>query len=313
MSNFTLDTVWNNLALFKEGHFPEQELRYLLEHQEETTPLLLAEVDAAISRHEQVPIDSMRHVYALYVLAHFRCEELFPRIIALLKLPGEEASNLLRRECLARYEIPNIIASTFNGDFALLTEIIGDQEADNQVRACVLSSITPLVLLGRMERETAIDYLMEFTQTKLESQWSLWTALVEITMDLYLEELKPILMEAFSKGIVGDYCTQDELQEHFDMRKEDEVWHNERMEWSHHFIDANDMKWWACFQSQATLKKSDELEQALVQDMQHQQLADATSRHMPIRREKKIGRNEPCPCGSMKKYKKCCLLAHGEQ
>jgi len=27
----------------------------------------------------------------------------------------------------------------------------------------------------------------------------------------------------------------------------------------------------------------------------------------PIRVEKKIGRNSPCPCGSGKKYKKCCL------
>ena len=26
----------------------------------------------------------------------------------------------------------------------------------------------------------------------------------------------------------------------------------------------------------------------------------------PIRVEKKAGRNEPCPCGSGKKYKKCC-------
>ena len=26
----------------------------------------------------------------------------------------------------------------------------------------------------------------------------------------------------------------------------------------------------------------------------------------PIKRTKKIGRNEPCPCGSGKKYKKCC-------
>ena len=25
-----------------------------------------------------------------------------------------------------------------------------------------------------------------------------------------------------------------------------------------------------------------------------------------VRREKKVGRNEPCPCGSGKKYKKCC-------
>lgn len=26
----------------------------------------------------------------------------------------------------------------------------------------------------------------------------------------------------------------------------------------------------------------------------------------PIRIEKKVGRNDPCPCGSGKKYKKCC-------
>ena len=25
-----------------------------------------------------------------------------------------------------------------------------------------------------------------------------------------------------------------------------------------------------------------------------------------IRTEKKVGRNDPCPCGSGKKYKKCC-------
>jgi uncharacterized protein YecA (UPF0149 family) len=26
-----------------------------------------------------------------------------------------------------------------------------------------------------------------------------------------------------------------------------------------------------------------------------------------IRESEKIGRNEPCPCGSKKKYKKCCI------
>jgi preprotein translocase subunit SecA len=25
-----------------------------------------------------------------------------------------------------------------------------------------------------------------------------------------------------------------------------------------------------------------------------------------VRRAKKVGRNDPCPCGSGKKYKKCC-------
>lgn len=26
-----------------------------------------------------------------------------------------------------------------------------------------------------------------------------------------------------------------------------------------------------------------------------------------VRKKKKIGRNEPCPCGSGKKFKRCCL------
>ena len=28
---------------------------------------------------------------------------------------------------------------------------------------------------------------------------------------------------------------------------------------------------------------------------------------IPYRATKKIRRNEPCPCGSNKKYKKCCI------
>ena len=31
-----------------------------------------------------------------------------------------------------------------------------------------------------------------------------------------------------------------------------------------------------------------------------------------VRKSKKIGRNEPCPCGSGKKYKKCCGLTEEE-
>jgi preprotein translocase subunit SecA len=34
--------------------------------------------------------------------------------------------------------------------------------------------------------------------------------------------------------------------------------------------------------------------------------SDGSRKKMPVKREKKIGRNDPCPCGSGKKYKKCC-------
>ena len=31
-------------------------------------------------------------------------------------------------------------------------------------------------------------------------------------------------------------------------------------------------------------------------------------RLVPVRHDIKIGRNDPCPCKSGKKYKKCCLV-----
>jgi len=34
-----------------------------------------------------------------------------------------------------------------------------------------------------------------------------------------------------------------------------------------------------------------------------------TLKNVPIRTDRKVGRNSPCLCGSGRKYKKCCLNA----
>ena len=35
--------------------------------------------------------------------------------------------------------------------------------------------------------------------------------------------------------------------------------------------------------------------------------ADTIVKKQPVRKDKKVGPNDPCPCGSGKKYKKCCM------
>ncbi len=47
---------------------------------------------------------------------------------------------------------------------------------------------------------------------------------------------------------------------------------------------------------------------------------DKTVKKQPVRKAVKVGPNDPCPCGSGKKYKKCCrdkdlaaLSGHGEE
>ncbi len=48
-------------------------------------------------------------------------------------------------------------------------------------------------------------------------------------------------------------------------------------------------------------KKKRELEQARMAGS-----GDAAPVHQVKRTSDKVGRNDPCPCGSGKKYKKCC-------
>lgn len=45
----------------------------------------------------------------------------------------------------------------------------------------------------------------------------------------------------------------------------------------------------------------------LVQEKAEERERIERAKHEPVH-VVKIGRNEPCPCGSGKKYKKCCLL-----
>ena len=40
---------------------------------------------------------------------------------------------------------------------------------------------------------------------------------------------------------------------------------------------------------------------------------DGTVKKKPVRKVQKVGRNDPCPCGSGKKYKNCCLLKEGQK
>lgn len=54
-----------------------------------------------------------------------------------------------------------------------------------------------------------------------------------------------------------------------------------------------------------TTKEARELQSILRDDI----LAESNSNYKlePVRTEPKIGRNEPCKCGSGKKFKKCCI------
>ena len=57
----------------------------------------------------------------------------------------------------------------------------------------------------------------------------------------------------------------------------------------------------------AELKPAQEVRRVKVAKETDTSAPDKTVKKQPVRSEKKAGPNDPCPCGSGKKYKKCCM------
>ena len=61
------------------------------------------------------------------------------------------------------------------------------------------------------------------------------------------------------------------------------------------------------FRLQLVRRRPEEIPQKKKKKTLHLSHGEEGAKPATIRREgKKIGRNDPCPCGSGKKYKKCC-------
>jgi hypothetical protein len=60
---------------------------------------------------------------------------------------------------------------------------------------------------------------------------------------------------------------------------------------------AKETSWWQCFR--------DDPLQDVIRDAAYEG-AQSQWQPQPSRATPKVGRNDPCPCGSGKKYKKCC-------
>ena len=55
------------------------------------------------------------------------------------------------------------------------------------------------------------------------------------------------------------------------------------------------------------IKSQEEIKREKVAKVTFEGGGDKTVRRQPTTKKAKVGRNDPCPCGSCKKYKNCCL------
>lgn len=283
---------------YNTGTFPRAAMEAALADPAAITPLLLEELERVASDSQALVAESdsyIRHIFAMYLLAQFRESRAFAPLQRICRLPYEDLEYLL--EDTLTEGLPSILASVCGGDIVPLKAIFEDQDLDEFVRNTGLSALLVLVAEGALGREDVVAYLRELSSTLPPDSpvWSHWAYAADV---LYPEELLPELDAAFkAERIDPMWISMEDIEYSLHLGRERALQDLPRQ---HHYVhDAiAEMEKWACFQ------KTD--------DARMYDYATPDGFPYPIqlpyfRDAPKIGRNDPCPCGSGKKYKKCCM------
>lgn len=273
-----------------------------IERREESVPVFLAALEAAAAHPEQVSDRAMLHEYALYLLAQLRETRALESAARLARYP--EIDDLLDETISDA--LGSILASLSGGQLAPIQSLIEDEEAYEFARSAGITALGCLYRAGLLSRESLVPYLHSLFEEKLARTPSfVWDAMVMLCSDFGLDELVEPIRTAYALGL-ADPMVEPLKAVEARLREADED-----PQGHHEYILIDDaaarMEDWYCFKPQS-------VEVADWEDEFFDDDGDGDTPWMPANTYwtppppslPKIGRNAPCPCGSGKKFKKCC-------
>lgn len=298
-----MDNVISELKYFNK-EFPRTALEKAISNKEETTQILLSELDQMLETPEIITEDDdyMLHIYAIHLLAQFREKEAFQRIIELVSFSPEQVDFMLGD--IITEDLNSILYSTFDGDLTSLKNVIENPMVNIYVRGAALDVYGKLYSDGVVTKEEFINYLREllYGDNNYGEGTDLATTIQGVVTNKHLFEMIDDIQTLYDEqrieeGIVGSYDSFIDFIYSYEFDRESVGYIDDVIE---------SMYWWPSFeQSEADKlekeKKREELYAELERTNQQEQTAEK------VQTTVKVGRNDPCPCGSGKKYKKCCM------
>ena len=246
--------------------------------------------------------DHMLHIYALFLCAEKREKRAFAPFLRILSHPDGDDLDGVLGDTLTE-DSGRILASVYTGDLSRIHGLIENREADAYARVQGLEALEVLLLDGQLTREVVVSYLRALCRGRLEREQSpVWGSLVTFAAEIGAAELWPEVRQAFDDELVDPiFCRLDGIEQDLFIVEEAAMTHARASRHNQMVADpVAEMEWWAAFNESSDHWKN----RSLVPS--GYQLSDGI-RGGTIRNEnRKIGRNEPCPCGSGQKYKHCC-------
>ena len=277
-------------------------MKAAVEQREAITPELLRVLElvagdpAEWARRE----DYLLHVFAMFLLAQFREKRAYPLVVKIYSAPGELPFNLFGDTVTEG--LSQIFGSVYDGDPTPLEQMIESEDVYEYVREAAIDAFLVLEHSGQMPREQVVDYFQRLFGGRLKRTYSqAWNGLVCAVADLPAPELLEDVRRAYEDGLVDpDFADLAGIERDLRTRPQGQ---RER----HHVItDAiGEME------RRDSFDREEQRPRTLPKPPAPLVLPAAAPPEtyvasQPFHRQPKVGRNDPCPCGSGKKHKKCC-------
>lgn len=287
---------------------PREAIAACLQNIEAVAPDLLALVSKAangpLEESEENPC-----FIGLHILAAARDRRLFEPLVRLLRRPSEEIKKLLGDA--DTMTLPRIVVGCFDGNVAELFALLRDPAVNEYTRDSLFRALAFLTWEGRIDRAAAHDFVDRFGKDRPVPEgdfaWFSWSRMTEL---LGWSDQTPEVEQAYADHRMPPEFSEpklfhDGLAEALAAAPDDgRRFEEERVGYLDDVMIELEQ-----FSFTPIEEKSSAEHGRNGQHPGNYPPAAADDRgpaHNPMRN---VGRNDPCPCGSGKKYKKCCGAA----
>ncbi len=279
-----------------ERELPEAALRACVARFDEARRPLRALLDRAAAGKPLSEEEWLRFFRGLHVLAAAHDTDSCPSLLRLLRRPGDEVDDLLGDAVTV--SVPRLLIGLFDGDADALLALVSDPKVDDFARSAVLEAAIYLTWRAAIDRDLMRRFLVAFGSGRsAEDEAPVWFAWMQAVALLDFRDLVPMVEKAWKAGRI-DRSIQEWSDFGKDLARARTSYDDARrfedlavgpiddvvaeLEWTTHWGETD-------------------AEDGAHDDTTDGSVAPASN---PFRG---VGRNDPCPCGSGKKAKKCCL------
>lgn len=217
-------------------------------------------------------------VHAIHILALIKNKEALELLLDTIRYRGDDLGDWLTED------VPGLLGSFKENSIERIKEFSSDETLESFVRGMAVTGLAVLARKYSSQKNQIKNYILKSFNTTGDTEFA--ALIVDDLVSLHDASVLPDIQRAFEEGRIEEFIINmediesiisDTTDKRFERHLKEPVDHFSRkeIEYLHNLHYARSEK--------------KDVEPAEVES------------------KKKIGRNEPCPCGSGKKYKKCCM------